>query len=127
MSRPLATWFWQVAIVVPGIMLAAGPLLADLRLGDDAASEECPASAGGDWGTRGVGNSREEDTMEECPVRPCLVAPAPHLLGGPGGLPLGVPGHDHVALVVEPATLGQGQFHLRLAVAEVQLGRNEGQ
>ncbi len=34
LSHTLATWFWQVAIVVPGIMLAAGPLLADIRLGE---------------------------------------------------------------------------------------------
>ena len=29
-------WFWQVALVVTGIMLAAGPLLADMRRGDTA-------------------------------------------------------------------------------------------
>src|ERR1700722_2088276 len=30
-----------------------------------------------------------------------LAVPAASLFGGPSGLPLGIPGHDHVALVVE--------------------------
>src|SRR5271156_2086510 len=67
------------------------------------------------------------DPVAHTGLRGLLAVPAAPLLGGPGGLALGVPGHDHVALVVEPASLGQGQFHLRPPVAEVQLGRNEGQ
>src|SRR5580692_4322452 len=52
--------------------------------------------------------------------------PAAHFLGGPGGLPLGVAGHDHVALVVELAPLGQGQLDLGLAILEVQRDRDDG-
>jgi hypothetical protein len=32
--HPLVSWPWQIALVFPGIVLAAGPLLAELRPGD---------------------------------------------------------------------------------------------
>jgi hypothetical protein len=34
LHHPLVSWPWQIALVVPGIVLAAGPLLAELRLGE---------------------------------------------------------------------------------------------
>src|ERR1700722_18168874 len=49
------------------------------------------------------------------------------LLGGPGRLPFGVPGDEHVALVVEATALGQGDLHFGLAILEVELDRDDGQ
>src|SRR5579862_3268518 len=47
--------------------------------------------------------------------------------GKPGGLPLSLACCHDSALVVEAAAPCQGQLHLRLAVFEVQLRRDEGE
>src|SRR6202034_246027 len=56
-----------------------------------------------------------------------FAVPAAPLLGCPRRLPLGISGHDDVALVVEPASLGQGDLDLCPPIAKVQRGGNERQ
>src|SRR6202035_2992741 len=94
---------------------------------DDQSRSQSPPCLGSDR----FGRSRHSTARGGPPRRGgndgLLAGPATDLLAGPSRLLLGVAGTQDIALVVEAATLGQRQLHLRPPVPEVQRDRDQGQ